>query len=329
MSIYGPRYDVSSSIDLGEITSDLDMGGNKIINLRTPRNREDAATAGYVTNYVSHLNNIKLDKSGGTMSGNLDMDHNKIVNVGVPTDETDVVNKQYVDAMIQHEHDITPHALGRYIVYPLEDGTKTYFSVRAKKNVDFDEGKILEIKNAVIHNPRNITIVSTFTLEDNPGKDLDIMRIGVADLDIDLDIPAPWSVLFSVKPEVSSDMLFNITFDRDAHNVEPQLNIRFAENIIGFRLGRYLHRWEEVNIDTTKFNHIGVEYMQNKFLIWVNGEIKVSVKNVVLGNMNNITSEIKEMGIFSLYNRDLNKAEMVQHFVDYHVMNFTNDEVLI
>ena len=50
MSIYGPRYNVST-IDLGEVTSDLDMGGNKITNLKTPLNREDAATAEYVSQF--------------------------------------------------------------------------------------------------------------------------------------------------------------------------------------------------------------------------------------------------------------------------------------
>ena len=36
-----------------------------------------------------------------------------------------------------------------------------------------------------------------------------------------------------------------------------------------------------------------------------------------------------EIGILSIYNRRLSKSEFIQHFIDYHVPNFTNGEVLI
>ena len=69
MSIYGPIDEdkISSTVDLAQITSSLDMGGNKINNLAEPRMRTDAATAGYVSNYVSHLQNAKVDWTGGEM----------------------------------------------------------------------------------------------------------------------------------------------------------------------------------------------------------------------------------------------------------------------
>ena len=36
-----------------------------------------------------------------------------------------------------------------------------------------------------------------------------------------------------------------------------------------------------------------------------------------------------QIGILSIYNRQLSKSELIQHFIDYHVPNFTDDEVLI
>ena len=36
-----------------------------------------------------------------------------------------------------------------------------------------------------------------------------------------------------------------------------------------------------------------------------------------------------QIGILSIYNRQLSKPELIQHFIDYHVPNFTDDEVLI
>ena len=58
-----------------------------------------------------------------------------------------------MDRLIQHEHEVALHAVGRYIVqHNEEDGTKTYFSVRAKKNVDLDSGKLIEVSTEGAHN---------------------------------------------------------------------------------------------------------------------------------------------------------------------------------
>ena len=85
MSIYGP-IDEDKSYSTVDLTQNyLDMGGNQIINLAHPRTRTDAATAGYVGNYVSHLQNAKVDWVGGTMTGDLSMGDNKITNVGTPS----------------------------------------------------------------------------------------------------------------------------------------------------------------------------------------------------------------------------------------------------
>lgn len=167
MSIYGPaknlyetKSQTSQDIDLsayakksnvltksgGKINGKLNMNTNKIINLADPTVGTDATTKRYTDNYASHLNNIKLNKAGDFMTGNLLMGFNKITELDDPTEGGDAVNKKYVDKLIKHEHDIRVYALGRYIVIPDQDGTKTYFSVRARKNINLSNELLVEIK---------------------------------------------------------------------------------------------------------------------------------------------------------------------------------------
>ena len=95
MSIYGPTRTVVSNVEAPTVddsafvrktgtrmTGRINMGNKKIVNLADPTDEQDAATARYVSNYVSYLNNIKLDKSGGTLTGSLDMSGEKITRVG-------------------------------------------------------------------------------------------------------------------------------------------------------------------------------------------------------------------------------------------------------
>ena len=86
--------------------------------------RQDAASARYVANFVTHLNNIKLDKSGGALTGPLDMSQQKITNVGTPTDAKDVLPKEYVDALRTLINLISVDAIGKYIYTVLPDGSK-------------------------------------------------------------------------------------------------------------------------------------------------------------------------------------------------------------
>ena len=62
--------------------------------------------------------------------------------------------------------------------------------------------------------------------------------------------------------------------------------------------------------------------------MWLNGMQK-DMLDTVLGVMHDIIMDVEELGILSLYNRNLSKQEIVQHFVDHHVQNFTDNEVLI
>ena len=314
---------------------DLDMKEKTIINLGEPRARHHAATAGYVTNYVSHLNNVKLEKAGDSMSGTLDMGHNKITNVGAPTDETDVTNKQYVDNLIQHEHDTKPYDLGRYIVFPHDDGTKVYFSVRARKKIDLDNGKLVEVKHNINDISENefkarddIELRKDVTLLQNPDKKLGTMELR-SPLRISFDpqklLQAPWTLLFSVRPGLTpprkNDCYLNFFTGQNTNIIRTEWELESFRYTVGTNENTH-------SIDNTELNHIALEYTGNKLCMWLNGMQK-DMRDTVLGGMAAITMGVEELGILSLYNRNLSKQEIVQHFVDHHVQNFTDNEVLI
>ena len=83
------------------------------------------------------------------------------------------------------------------------------------------------------------------------------------------------------------------------------------------------------DVDTTQLNHIVFEYAGGKLAVWLNG-VQKRMHNTNLDNLSNLRiGGSGELGIVSLYNRDLNKMEIIQHFVDHHVVNFTNDNILI
>ena len=83
-----------------------------------------------------------------------------------------------------------------------------------------------------------------------------------------------------------------------------------------------------IAIDTTQFNHIAFEYVGNKLTVWVNDKSRKS-HNVDLGKLSDILLDVHQLGVVSLYNRELSKTKIAEHFVEYQVKNFSNDEVLI
>ena len=269
------------------------------------------------------------------MTGPLDMSGEKITGVGDPTDNKDAVTKEYVDAQIQHEHDISLHAVGRYIVLPnKKDGTKKYFSVRAEKNVDLDSGKLVEVKNGEIFNARPIQIgvVSESVELPNPGKRLKIMQYNTSNLEVYFNppntMPAPWNLRFSAMiPNTTSTFWFQV-------NPSVRSRIEMLWNVDGltfviYDIQRQIEYTSSVSgLSQQDFHHISIEYVDNKLCFWVNGVLKDSYRSLNL-QLLSIELSVPKLGILSFYNRDLNKHEIVQHFIDYHVENFTNDEVLI
>ena len=356
-SIYGPRrkQNQEKEVDLslyalkaevlsksgGRMTGRINMGSKRIVGLDDPVERSDAATAGYVENYVSHLNNVKLEKGGDTMTGDLDMGNHNVVNSGPPVNEMDLVNKQYVDALVKHEHDVKPYDLGRYIVFPHEDGTKVYFSVRAKKNINLANGLQLEIQNNLDdplenefeNDPDRTRIVKDFNLN-NDGT----MTLNAAlQLNFNPGFPGPWILLMSMKPGDSPPSPNNqiaMRFTHPTQRYSSFISIHWQDRSIAYSIsivrGNTHTENGVIEVDPTKLNHIALEYNDNKVCFWVNGEqIKTMHENLMLGNLWRIEIGVKTLGLLSFYDRDLSKPEIIQHFVDHHVQNFTNDEVLI
>lgn len=130
----------SSSFTGGTLEKDLNLDGNKLINLPAPTEDHHSAMKKYTDNalnlkldkagdqmsdplgmnggkiwdlgaltldsnatnkkHVDDVDNLKLNKAGDSMSGDLDMVGNKIVKLDNPTDSKDASNKMYVDTQI-------------------------------------------------------------------------------------------------------------------------------------------------------------------------------------------------------------------------------------
>ena len=315
-------------------TEDLDMERNRIINLGKPNKAHHAATMSYVLNVVSH----KVNVSGDTLEGNIDMNYNRITSVGDPVDETDVVNKQYVDGLIQSERSAKPYEMGRYIVFPHDDGTKAYFSVRARKNIDLERDKVVEIKyntrnraeSMFNDRPDDITIIKDITPLPNPDKVLGVMSLNST---LGITFPnffsAPWTLLLLAKPgdpAVIPNNETRITFYNSDGQFMAHLTLIWALEGFSYVLGN--NDRISFNVDIRQFNHIALKYVGTTLTIWLNG-IQVHQHNINLDTISDIIIGVKELGIVSFYDRDLTKMEMIQHFIDNHVENFTNDEVLI
>ena len=347
MSIYGPTRKTSTqnveapTVDHSvyvrktgtRMTGRINMGGMKITSLAEPTEDQDAATARYVSQYVSHLNNVKVSKDGDTMTGSLDMSGEKITRVGDPTDNKDAVTKEYVDALIQHV--ISLHGLGRYIILlNKKDGTKTYFSVRAKKNVDLDNGKLVEISSLGRQNERllQIGIVSESVELDNPGKRLNIMQYNTSNLEVYFNppntIPAPWNISFSaVIPNTTSTFLFQVN-PVTRSRIEMLWNVDGLTFVIYNIHGQIEYTGSVSGLSQQDFNHVSINYVDDKLYFWVNGVQKIAYRSLNL-KLLSIELSVPKLGILTFYNRDLHKNEIIQHFIDYHVKNFTNDKVLI
>ena len=70
-----------------------------------------------------------------------------------------------------------------------------------------------------------------------------------------------------------------------------------------------------IDIDTTQFNHIAFEYVGNKLTLWVSKSRKSH--NVDLGELSDIRIDVHQLVVLSLYNRELSKSEVAEHFIEY------------
>jgi hypothetical protein len=268
---------------------------------------------------------------------------------GVPTavDPTDVASKEYVDKHAPHR----PYNLGRYIVQPFGD-EKIYFSVRAKKNINLVDDLLVELKNNTADSNENefndsggnITITKNVNLVAADGnRTLGTMTLNSPImLQFSNNLPRPWSFFFSAKPEAnlpSSSNRTQFTFSHPGSRRISLLRVEWSDSFLNYRIiGDTLDPFNmdldplngSTKLDTTRMNHIAIEYTNDqKLCIWVNGKQVKSLSNIELGVIMNLTTLVKHLGILSLYGRHLNRQEIVQHFIDHHVPNFTDDEVLI
>ena len=330
-SVYAKKPDVLLKTG-GLMHGNIDMTGHKVVNLGDPEHGRDAATMQYVSTYVSHLNNIKVDWTGGTMTGDLSMGSFKITNVGAPINETDAVNKKYADTLLEHMHDLDLDVIGRYLVIS-KNGDKSYASLRTKRNIDLSNTYVNMTADGNQLDSQLITIDSDITTVDN-GNNLGIMQLnrylGITPSALH-NLSEPWTFLFSAKfgeplPSNNSALIFTtanqttmyvfMLWERGTFKYAITDTVLTNQNAIS------------IDIDTTEFNHIAFEYVGNKLTLWVNGKSRKS-HNVELGQLSDIRIDVQQLGVLSLYNRELSKTEVAEHFVEYQVKNFTDDEVLI
>ena len=64
-----------------------------------------------------------------------------------PEGDGNVIAEEYDS---RHEHGLNVRAIGRYIVwYDEADEKYIYYSVRSRKNIDIDTGRLIEIKMVI------------------------------------------------------------------------------------------------------------------------------------------------------------------------------------
>ena len=303
------------------VVGDLDMKNKRILNLQDPREDEsnDAATVGYVGKLGDFIYNKKVDWQGGTMTGPLSMGMNKLTNLADPEDDEDAVNKQYLNQIL---FETRPYDLGRFLVFPHTDNTKTYFAIGSKRNIDLDDGKVFEILNGTAHNPQYITSGNLDrTVVPVQGKADVMMRLNSQHI-ITPNLSKPWTFLFSIKhnhshpPTPANDFIFNFGGD----NV---ILISLTQNNFIYTIGK--QDPVMVEIDTSKLNHFAWEYAGKKLILWVNGISRKTHTDLPPQNFLILNTDV--IGVVSIYSRKLSRQEIIEHFVDYHVKAFADDEV--
>ena len=87
------------------------MGSNKITFSYTPTDNDDLVNKKYLDTFtivaldvspivISSNLNLKVNKSGDTMSGDLNMGPQKIISTYMPTGEADLINKKHLDGLL-------------------------------------------------------------------------------------------------------------------------------------------------------------------------------------------------------------------------------------
>ena len=83
----------SSDFTGGTLKKDLNLDGNKLLNLPTPTKNHHPSTKKYTDDAFA----LKLDTGGGQMTGPLSLGGDRLWDVAAPTLDTNAANKKYVD----------------------------------------------------------------------------------------------------------------------------------------------------------------------------------------------------------------------------------------
>ena len=322
-SLYAKKPDVLLKTG-GLMHGNINMTGHKVVNLGDPTYGQDAATMRYVDTYATYLNNSKVNWTGGTMTGLLNMGSFKITNVGDPENDTDVVNKKYVDTFLEHhEHDLD--VIGRYLVIS-KNGDKSYVSLRTKKNIDLSNQYVKMTADGNEFDNQIITIDSDFRTVPN-GNNLGIMQLNnILTIRLNDGLIEPWTLLFSAKLDKTPTIDFLALSFTDANQRILTIDMGWSSGTFTYILPN--QNATSIDVDTTQFIHMAFEYVGNKLTVCVNGKSRKS-HNVDLGYLSRISMNVNQLGVLSLYSRELSKTEVAENFVEYQVKNFSNDEVLI
>jgi hypothetical protein len=144
----------------------------------------------------------------------------------------------------------------------------------------------------------------------------------------------PWTFILTGKPGENPPILnnrLNFTFEKSNRTIKNLLT-RWVDNKYEYAITDDVmtrENTDSIKIDPSRLNSIAFTYERNQLMIWLNGLPKKTKDNLDLGGLLVILIGVEEIGIFSLYSRMLSKLEIAEHFVEYQVENFTNDEVLI
>ena len=325
-SLYAKKPDVLLKTG-GLMHGNIDMTGHKVVNLGDPTYGQDAATMRYVDTYATYLNNNKVNWAGGTMTGDLSMGDNKLTNVGDPENDKDAVNKKYVDTFLEHrEHDLD--VVGRYLAIS-KNGDTSYVSLRTKKNIDLSNQYLKMTADGNEFDSQLITIDSDITTVDN-GNNLGIMQLNryLRIIPSALHkLSEPWTFLFSAKLKKPLTINSFALYFLDANQRLMYIFMRWSSGTFTYTLPN--QNETSIDVDTTQFIHMAFEYVGNKLTLWINGKSRKS-HNIDLGELSDIRITVEQLGVVSLYNRELSKTEVAEHFVEYQVKNFSNNaQVLI
>ena len=224
--------------------------------------------------------------------------------------------------MEHHEHDLD--VIGRYLVIS-KNGDKSYVSLRTKKNIDLQQDLLLNITGEGITNTR-FRLALHRNILPNRNK-LDIMKLtGQLDIftQINANLTQPWTFLFSAKPNLPSGNNRSYL----GFGTNSSLFLDWSSGTFNYEMPNQIDRIS-IDIDTTQFNHIAFEYVGNKLTFWINGKSRKSY-NIDLPDLSSISINADQLGVLSLYDRELSKTEVAEHFVEYQVKNFSNNaQVLI